>query len=456
MLAVMDTPLSIVIFGATGDLYETKLAHAFQALFSQGLLPSDVRIVGFGRRPLGDDGFRAFTASALIRKGPSSAGFLARCSYVQGDLASQDDFKRLGEYLSDGDASAGSCSNKLFYLAVPPPFYAGIFKNIAGAGLTVPCAPGKSEGDAPWTRVLVEKPFGKNGAEAERLDRMLGELFDESQVFRIDHYLAKEAMQNILAFRFANPMFSPLWNKNHIERVRIVVHEERSVGTRGAFYDGVGALRDVGQNHMLQMLALVAMEEPRGMGADAVRSARAAVLGEVGIDTDVIPFRAQYAGYRAEPGVASDSETETFFRATVRMDNDRWRGVPFELESGKALNASCVEIEVRFKGRPGNALTFAIQPREGIRLGFNFKRPGFDTALEERDLSFAYADEPAGAPVRDAYERVLYDCIRGDQSLFISTPEIVEEWRITADIISAWQAAPLASYPLGSAPESVQ
>ncbi len=450
----MNASISVIIFGATGDLYETRLSHALQALFAQGLLSQDVRIVGFGRRPLGDEGFRAFTAAALAKKGDASSDFLARCSYVQGDLGSQDDFIKLGRYLAEGDKKAGSCSNKIFYLAVPPPFYAGIFANIAAAGLTVPCAPGESHDDTSWTRVLVEKPFGKDGAEAERLDRMLGELFDESQIFRIDHYLAKETMQNILAFRFANPMFMPLWNKDHIERMKIIVHEEKTVGARGGFYDGVGALRDVGQNHMLQMLALVAMEQPLDMSASAVRSARAGILGGVRLDPGIAPFRAQYAGYRDEPGVAKDSATETFFRATVGVDDDRWRGVPFELESGKALGASRVAIEVHFKG--GNMLAFAIQPREGIRLKFWFKRPGFDAALEERELSFGYADDAGGAISHDAYERVLYDCIRGDQALFISTEEIVEEWRITAAIIRGWQAVSLRLYPMGVAPESVQ
>ncbi len=453
---MMAAPLSIIIFGATGDLYETKLAHALHALFSRGLVPRDVRVVGFGRRPLGDHGFRAHTAAALAKKGAASADFLARCSYVRGDLGSQDDFLKLGHYLADEDAKAGSCSNKIFYLAVPPPFYAGIFANIAGAGLTVPCAPGQLYESAPWTRVLVEKPFGKDGAEAERLDRVLGELFDESQIFRIDHYLAKETMQNIIAFRFANPMFAPLWNKDHVERVRIIVHEEKPVGARGAFYDGVGALRDVGQNHMLQMLALVAMEKPLDMSASAVRSARAAALECVKLDHGVAPFRAQYAGYRGEPGVAEGSQTETFFRATVGVNNNRWRGVPFELESGKALAASRAAIEIVFKGKPGNVLTFVIQPHEGIRLRFNFKRPGFELALLERELSFGYADDAADAGARDAYERVLYDCIRGDQALFISTPEIVEEWRITAEIIGNWQTAPLRSYRVGSTAESVQ
>lgn len=468
----MNKPLTITIFGATGDLYQNKISTALLDLFSEGLLPLDFTVVAFARKTYTDDEFRSFTKESLVKKKGSHSPkeielFLEHFKYFQGDLNSVEDFDSLNRELAGLDEKRGMCANKLFYLAVPPALYGVIFENIAGAGLALPCAHGDISKNT-WTRVLVEKPFGKNIDEAQHLDRMLGELFDESQIFRIDHYLAKETIQNILTFRFSNNVFESLWNGKYIERVKITVHEKNTLETRGVFYDGIGALRDVGQNHMLQMLALVAMEDPRGMNAERIRELRAEVLEKTILINKESIVRGQYNGYLNEQGVRISSDTETFFRMTLAVNNDRWAGVPFELESGKALAESKVSIEVYFKetdqcfcpekheGSHQNILTFGIQPNESIRFLFWFKRPGFDFGLDPQNLSFNYKRDITENTIHDAYERVLYDCIRGDQTLFTSTKEIMAEWKLVTYILDVWKNKPLAVYAKGSMPEEIK
>ena len=427
---MMNNPLTLTIFGATGDLYKNKLSSALFGLFSSGLLPENFDIVGFARRPMTDLEFQNFTNEAILAKNKSGniknlRKFLSHLKYVQGDLKNPESFKNLSEKLAQSDEKKEFCANKLFYLAVPPALYGNIFKNISEAGLTVPCAPSVLGRKAAWTRVLVEKPFGKDKKEAERLDKMLGELFDESQIFRIDHYLAKETMRNLLAFRFQNGVFESLWNNKNIERIRIVFHEKEALSERGAFYDGVGALLDVGQNHMLQMLAIIAMENPHSEKAEKIQDARRAVLQKTIIlnkGKNKI-LRGQYDGYTKENNVKSDSKTETFFRVELGIDNPRWRGVLFEMESGKALSESDVYIEVCFK-KLNSCLKFPI-------------------SLNKKNLS-------------DAYGKVLYDCISGDRTIFVSTEEIMFEWKLVTNIIKLWQKIPLVSYPKGSLAENIK
>ncbi|TSC57157.1 MAG: glucose-6-phosphate 1-dehydrogenase, partial [Parcubacteria group bacterium Greene0416_79] len=301
--------------------------------------------------------------------------------------------------------------------------------------------------------------------EAARLDRLLGTLFSEEQIFRIDHYLAKETIQNVLSFRFSNGLFEPLWNRTHIERISLQMFEKEGVVARGAFYDGVGALRDVGQNHLLQMLALVAMENPRELSAARIRAARLKVLRTVSHGGQRLVervVRGQYEGYRREPGVSPQSETETYFSLTVFVENARWKGVPFMLQSGKALAEQKVEISVFFKPAPclcperhekphQNMLTFGISPREEISALFWAKRPGFSFELEPKRLSFSFAEGALAREIPDAYERVLYDCLRGDQTLFVSTGEVRAEWRLITPILEKWSSLPLHSYAKGSA-----
>lgn len=423
-------PLTLIIFGATGDLYQNKLVTALFNLFSSGMLPLEFRVVGFARRLVTDLEFQNLTRDAILIKNKNVdqeklKNFLKLFSYTQGDLENLQDFKNLASALGVEDAKRGFCTNKLFYLAVPPALYSSIFTNIAYAGMTVPCAPSTENRASAWTRVLVEKPFGNDFAEAKKLDKMLGELFDESQIFRIDHYLAylaKGVVDQILNFRFGPKETESRWNNENVQNVKIIFHEKDLVGKRGNFYDSVGAFRDVGQNHMLQMLALVAMDNPLYKESGGVHKARQKALEEVGLKKEYPIVRGQYEGYLKEPGVKDDSKTETFFRVTLFLNNQNWEGVPFILEFGKALDKSEVLIEVCFK-------------------------------QSKTCLNFPVSDEKT---LRDAYEKVFYDCILGDQTIFASTGEVMAEWAITTDILKKWENLPLVIYKQGSRAEDIK
>ncbi|PIQ68638.1 MAG: glucose-6-phosphate dehydrogenase [Candidatus Taylorbacteria bacterium CG11_big_fil_rev_8_21_14_0_20_46_11] len=460
-------PLTIVIFGATGDLFQKKLASALFDLYQKGLLPEKTEIVGFSRKTFSHDQFRAYIQNALAAKANGKViepeEFVSKAFYHQGDLSNADSYASLGAFLAERDTKNGVCSDKLFYLAVPPSLYETVFTKLSKSGLAIPCAPGLPNEEKAWTRVLVEKPFGNNEVEAEHLDQLLGKLFEEDQIFRIDHYLAKEAVQNIVSFRFSNGLFEPLWSSKHIERVEILFLKEGTAGGRGAFFDPVGELRDVGQNHMLQMLALVAMENPGAMGAESIRSARCDVLRKVSVDIKKLAkhvVRGQYEGYRSEVGVRPESDTETYFKMTAHIANKRWKGVPFIFESGKALNRSAVEIHVYFKPAPclcpkghesphQNVLTFNISD-ESISVLFWAKKPGFHFELESKTLSFSFGKDAVERQGSNAYERVLLDVIRGDQTLFASTEEVKAQWKIITPILEKWVKVPLQQYEKGS------
>lgn len=455
--------VTFVIFGATGDLSKKKLLPALFDLYTKRILPQAFRVVGFSRKEITDDEFRHSAREAITAAGRTHASevleqFLQHLSYRQGVFETGSAYERLAEFLVETDEREyGGCSHKLFYLATPPRLYETILKNLAESGLTIPCGGAKG-----WTRVLIEKPFGSDLETARALDRMLGLLFKEEQIFRIDHYLAKETVQNVLAFRFSNILFEPLWSNRFIEKVEIRLWETAGVEGRGSFYDSVGALRDVGQNHMLQMLSLIAMEDPKELDATLIRKERARVLSALRpISADAVRehvVRGQYKGYRETEGVAPDSRTETYARITAFVDNERWRGVPFFLEAGKRMVERKTEITVYFKRTetclcpPGaehhhqNVLTFRIQPNEGIGVVFWAKKPGFATDLEPQELSFSYARSAEAAVLPDAYERVLYDCIRGDQTLFTSTEEVEAAWRYITPILQHWQGMPLEEY----------
>ena len=460
----MQKPLTIVIFGATGDLFQRKLAGALFDLHSKGVLPQKYEIVGFSRKPFSHDQFRAFIHNALAVRAPGKIiepdEFVSHALYHQGDLTSAESYASLGAFLAERDREHGVCSDKLFHLAVPPNLYETVFTRLSASGLAIPCAPGLLNEEKAWSRVLVEKPFGNNEKEAARLDTLLGKLFEEEQIFRIDHYLAKEAMQNIISFRFSNGLFEPLWSKKHIERVEIRFDEKEDVSTRGSFYDGVGALRDVGQNHLLQMLALVATENPKALQAEPIRKARARVLKDVKVDFGSI-LRGQYEGYLSEKGVTLDSKIETYFKLRASIQNSRWRGVPFLLSSGKALKEAKVSILVFFKPMPclcpeahkdahQNVLTFSFSPKEEISVLFWAKRPGFDFQLEPKRLAFSFSEGVLEHKIPNAYERVLQDAIRGDQTLFASTEEVKQQWKIITPILAKWEKLPLHTYEKGS------
>ncbi len=460
---------TFVIFGVTGDLARRKLFPALFDLASRRALPTRYKIIGFSRRPLSDEEFKALIAESVAGKNPEAVmlqEFLARTEYVRGNFDELASYQNLAERLAASDQKEfGVCSNKLFYLSVPPSLYEGIFRELAASGLTIPCG-----GDEGWTRVLVEKPFGRDSRTAKKLDALLGELFQETQIFRIDHYLAKETLQNILTFRFSNTLFEPLWSAEHIESVTIRLLEKIDLQGRGAFYDDVGTVRDVGQNHLLQMLALVAMERPEQADPESIRHERAKIFKKLvpieDADMSARVIRGQYAGFREEKGVKPDSQTETYFKITAEIDSMRWKGVPFILESGKALAETKADIVVRFKSAAqfgtgesqpavANEITFRIQPDEGISIQFSAKAPGLAFAVEPERLSFKYKREESAARIPDAYEKVLYDCVRGDQTLFTSTEEVKATWKFMTPIIESLDRVPLHVYEKGSAPDNV-
>jgi glucose-6-phosphate 1-dehydrogenase len=466
-------PTTLVIFGGTGDLAKNKIIPALFHLFEKGILNEQFKIIGFSRKDLSFDDYREFAKNAIFSKEHTSSekihSFLERIEYVQGDIFNVETYEKLSIFLRKSDQELGLCTNKLLYIAVPPNLYEPSFQNIADSGLATPCGvEDKKTGEKVWSRILVEKPFGNDMLVAKKLEKILGSLFDERQIFRIDHYLAKETLQDIVTFRFANAIFEPLWTNEHIEKVIIKLHEKVDISERGAFYDQIGAIKDVGQNHLLQMLALVAMEDPGGVRVDNLRKARYEVL------SNVVPFekgehscmiRGQYEEYKNTPGVNSESNTETFFKMTVGVNNKRWRGVPFILESGKAMDQTLTEIKVVFKEKPSfvcmsedtcsynNELTFHVNPKEGVSINFWSKKPGFDLDLEQKNLSFFY--EKTDNLLVDAYEKLLYDCIHGDQTLFPSTHEIQAEWGIINKSVERCTKVPLKIYKKGSTIEDI-
>lgn len=452
--------------GVTGDLAKNKLLPALADLSVKNLLPKDFRIVGFSRREMSPDEYSNFVKESLDKKQKYSdkqiSDFIERTEYVRGDFSSLESFKNLKARVTEIDNERGVCGNKMIYLSVPPSLYETLFENISKSGLSKPCG-----GENDWARILVEKPFGNNTETAKKLEEKLSANFKEEQIFRIDHYLAKEVLQNILTFRFSNTMFEPLWNKKHIKSVHIHFFESGDVSKRGTFYDSIGALRDVGQNHMLQMLALIAMEKPKNFICADIRKERAKALSKLKINGSEF-LRGRYVGYTSEDGVSPESQTETFFSLKTYVDNSRWKNVPFFLVSGKALKESRVEIKIRFidpdpssvlpieyPDQEQNTLTFRIQPHEGIGLLFWFRVPGFGSKIEPQTLKFNYADSESSRVIPDAYEKVLYDCISGDQTLFASSKEVEFSWKYITKIMDLWKNSPMIEYEKGSDPFSI-
>ena len=446
-------PTVFIIFGATGDLMGKKIVPALFHLFQLGKLHKFFRIIGFARKAFTKEAFQKYIANLIpkqeqISKKRLVAEFVQYFSYHQGDFHNMKSYMTLAQSLGHIDGEWRICSNKLFYLAVPPQYTESIFKNLSVSGLTIPCGP-----DGGWTRVIVEKPFGHDLKTAEALDLLLGTLFKEEQLYRIDHYLAKDMLQNILNFRFANNLLEDAWNNKNIEKIEIRLLEKLGVEERGQFYDGLGTLRDVGQNHLLQMLALITMDNPGTYDADAVRRKRYEILHTLRTlqEKDIIrhTYRAQYIGYRKVEGVAQGSKTETFFNLRLFLDSPRWRGVPVFLESGKRMKKQLKEIVVTFRHSlpclcpPGkhykNSVKFQIEPQEKIQINFVSKKPGLEAGIQEKSLSFLYRNKSKKMQYVEEYEKLLLDCIEGNQLLFVSTNEIREMWKFIDPIIEAWQ-----------------
>lgn len=468
----------VVIFGGSGDLTKRKLIPAMYDLYRKSLLPKDFVVLGVGRTSFSDESYRNHLQQGLETYSKisetESADFLSHCYYVSSEFQSKSGIPAFIEKIRDLDLRYSTKGNFIFYLSTPPSLYKPISENLGESGVSRPSAnfPG-------WKRLIVEKPFGINTETAIALNTDLQAHFDEEQIFRIDHYLGKETAQNILVTRFFNTVFEPLWNRNHIHHVEITAAEREGVGSRGGYYDSSGALRDMLQNHLLQLVALMAMEPPTNFSSQAIRNEILKVFESLrplsleSLERQVV--RGQYTGatikgethnaYTQEPGVPEQSKTETFVALKFFIDNWRWGGVPFFVRTGKNLPTRVSEIVITFKHIPHpvfiknasgqefkNQLIIRIQPDEGIMMRFGMKVPGIGFDVESTNMHFKYADH-GKTDIPSAYERLLFDCMNGDASLFTRADAVELAWKFVQPILDEWENNPdfpLYGYPVGS------
>jgi glucose-6-phosphate 1-dehydrogenase len=468
---------AVVIFGASGDLTRRKLVPALYNLAVSRVLPGNFAVVGVARRTKSADEFRAEMRDGVAKFSRRTVDaalwddFERSISYVCGDFNQPQTFEALRVHLQKIDADRGTRGNRLFYLAVPPAEFEPILSGIREVKLVAPST-------QPWTRVVIEKPFGHDLPSARTLNDTVASVFRESQVFRIDHYLGKETVQNLLVVRFANSMFEPLWSREHVDHVQITVAEEIGVEGRGKFYEQTGVTKDIVENHLMQLLCLTAMEPPISLSADAVRDEKVKVLRSLRpMERRVVGesvVRGQYArgfvradeacAYREEPDVAPDSTVETYVAMKVYVDNWRWGGVPFFVRAGKRMARRVTEIAVQFKSVPHplfqtpdggitpNVLAARIQPDEGIAVRFTSKEPGQQTILRDVAMDFRYGTA-FGSNTPEAYERLLLDAMRGEATLFTRRDESEEQWAFMDHVFDAWRAAgnvPPPTYAAGS------
>jgi glucose-6-phosphate 1-dehydrogenase len=470
-------PCTVVLFGASGDLAKRKVIPAMFDLASHNSLGPRYAIVGFSRTAMTDETFRASSAEAaksISEVGPIDpkkwADFSSCLYYQAGEYGNADDFAKLAKRLDQLAADNNLGGNRLFYLSTPPEVYHHIVEQLGRAGLAKPSSPDS------WVRIIIEKPFGRDLASAKDLNKTVLGVFDEPQVYRIDHYLGKDTVQNLLVLRFSNGIFEPLWNRNYIDHVQITAAETLGVERRGGFYETAGALRDMIQSHVLQLTSLVAVEPPASFDATSVRNEKLKVLQSIRpFDLPMVAqsvVRGQYSagtvdgkpapGYRSEAGVSPSSRTETFVAAQLLIDNWRWAGVPFYLRTGKHLAKRTTEIVIQFKRAPHivfrerdvepNRLVLNIQPDEGISVSFGAKRPGPEMNIGNVTMNFSYL-EGFGDGARSAYATLLSDCIRGDATLFDRGDSVEAAWALVDPILDVWSAAKTASvpqYPAGS------
>ncbi len=466
-------PVAMVIFGASGDLTARKILPALARLADRGVLDDGFTVIGVARTEWSDDEFRAHVTESTPDGGPKWRALTGRFKYVTGEYDHPDTFDQLRSHLDEADRIDGTDGNRLYYLATIPSVFGLVAQALAKHGCTGPGAGGN------FARVVVEKPFGRDLDSALALNDEMHRAFDESQIYRIDHYMGKETVQNVLALRFANAIFEPIWNRRYVEQVQVTVAESLGVEHRGGFYETAGALRDIVQNHVMQVLALTLMESPTSTEADRVRDEKVKLLQAIDIPTpdEAVDksVRGQYLagtvdgvdvpGYRAEDDVAPDSQTETYLALRLRVENWRWAGVPIYVRTGKRLPARVTEVALTFRQVPfllfdhrssrdlrPNTLILRIQPDEGISLEFGAKVPGEKFHIRSVAMDFSYDEAFAGADAADGYERLIHDAMVGDATLFIRSDEVEQAWRIVDPYLTAWSepGGGLHFYPAGT------
>ncbi len=477
---VVIEPCTLVIFGGSGDLARRKLLPALYNLLLDGLLPSNYAVIGFGRVPCDHEAFRALAREGIEKfsrqaiRQDTWEDFAQRLSYITGSSDDPHAYQALRNEIETVETRFALPGHRIFYLAVPPNVFASSCQGLQQSGMVDP-----SDHPTRSSRVIVEKPIGHDLASARDINATIGKVFHESQIYRIDHYLGKETVQNIMVLRFANSIFEPIWNHRYIDHVQITVSEEEGIGARGLYYEQAGALRDMVQNHILQLLALIAMEPPYSLDPEVVRNARMEVLRCLrpirGTTAEQMTIRAQYAhgtimgqdvpGYRRENDIRPDSTTETYVALKCYIENWRWSGVPFYLRTGKALPRRASEIAVQLKDIPEilfnttphprqtpNLLTLRIQPHEGMALRIMSKIPGSKVNTHPVEMNFNYGDA-FSAPSPEAYERLLLDVMAGDASLFMRRDAVEASWAWITDILNGWEAHGgrwLPEYPAGT------